>query len=229
MTPRARLRLGALALLVVGGVVGAALAPPVPCAEVRALGDAPAVRAAAVGVCALLIVAAVPRAALIAAMGLAFGFAWGVALAQLGAFIGATIAFALGRSLAREPVEALIARTPWLQGLTAVATDGRRGFWTAALLRVNPVLHFTLVSFAAGALPFSPASFAAGTFVGMIPMTLVVTLGGETVGCALLERRAIPTEQALGLFAAMAVMTLVSVAPGLVAWARARRARAAAR
>jgi len=208
------------ALRIAGGVVliaGIALVaramPPMTCSSVQSLGDQGYAIPLAIGLYATAIVVGVPRWMVIAASGLTFGAMRGIVFAQLGAWVGACLCFLIARTLAKEPVERFLLRQKWYAKITPLFADPKRALWICTLLRVNPILHFTGVGYAAGLAPMGLVPYAVGTFIGMLPMTLFVGWAGDTVGCALLDGREIPSQSWIQIVSAIVVMTLVSVAP----------------
>jgi uncharacterized membrane protein YdjX (TVP38/TMEM64 family) len=82
-------------------------------------------------------------------------------------------------------------------------------------LRVLPVLPFTLVNMAAGALGVPYRTFLLGTLLGMAPGVLAVTLLGETARDAFVH----PTPSSM-LLLALAAALLVGVMAGVRKLAR---------
>lgn len=116
----------------------------------------------------------VPKNVLSVLAGLMFGMAWGLILVWGAAMLGAVVAFALGRALGREAVEALTgARVARVDEVLA-----RHGLLSIIGVRLVPVLPFTVINYSAGltAVPFS--AYLLGTAVGIVPGTVAfVALG----------------------------------------------------
>ena len=55
----------------------------------------------------------------------------------------------------------------------------RRGALTVALLRVCPVAHYTLVSYAAGLGDVRPGPFFLGTALGILPGAVIYPIAGD--------------------------------------------------
>lgn len=206
-----------LALLVVLVLVARAM-PPLSCARVQELGTGSWAVPLALVLYVVAILVAVPRWMVIASAGLTFGALPGMLIVHLGAWAGACLAFVAARTIARAPIERWLARQRWYGRLAPLLADDRQGLWIFLLLRVNPVLHFTGVSYAAGLAPTRFAAYALGTGLGMLPMTLVVGWAGDVVGCALLDGQAIEPRVLAGLVAAATLMTLASIAPLVWSW-----------
>lgn len=218
-------------LRVGGGVVllGALIAvarhmPPMTCASVQSLAERDGALALALALHAAAILIAIPRWIVIASAGLTFGALPGMAIVQVGAWSGACLCFLAARTIARAPIERWLLRQKWYAKIGPTLADDQRAGWIFLWLRVNPILHFTGVSYAAGLAPVRFGPYAVGTALGMVPMTLVVGWAGDVVGCALLDGQPIDNTIKLGLAAAVVAMTLVSLAPVGWAWWRRRRA-----
>jgi uncharacterized membrane protein YdjX (TVP38/TMEM64 family) len=211
-----------LVLLVALVLVARAL-PPLSCARVQQLGEGTWAVPLALLLYVVAILVAVPRWMVIASAGLTFGALPGMLIVHLGAWVGACLAFVTARSIARAPIERWLARQRWYGRMALLLADDRQGLWIFLLLRMNPVLHFTGVSYAAGLAPTRFSAYALGTALGMLPMTLVVGWAGDVVGCALLDGQAIEPRVLAGLVAAATLMTLASIAPLVWSWWKRRR------
>jgi uncharacterized membrane protein YdjX (TVP38/TMEM64 family) len=111
----------------------------------------------------------VPRTVLGIAAGLMFGLAWGAVWANLGAIAGAAAGFAFVRWLGAGTVD--LEATPKLGPLLERA---ERGGWRAvAILRLIPGLPHSVVNTALGLTRISWRDYLIGSFLGMLPMTLV--------------------------------------------------------
>ncbi|HVW75760.1 MAG TPA: VTT domain-containing protein [Rhizomicrobium sp.] len=124
----------------------------------------------------------VPRTVMGIAAGLVFGLFWGTLWALCGAMAGAAAAFALTRWFG---LSELLDRSP---GVGALARRAEQGGWRAvAILRLTPVPHSvanTLLAMTA----VSWRDYLAGSFVGMLPMT-VAQVGVGASGKVILEGR----------------------------------------
>lgn len=218
---RLLLRLLLLALSIAGIVALTRQLPPMQCADVRAAA-AGEFRPWLILGGALLIFIAAPRWMVIAALGVAFGAWWGFWFAMLAAWVASLGAFWATRSVFREVIAARLSRRSWFVSLEN-AMRGGGGFKISFLLRLNPLVHFTISSWALGLTAVSFGSYALGTLLGMIPMSAVFAYAGETVGCALLDKAPLPPESKLGLFFSLAALTVLSLIPFMVSWLRKRR------
>jgi uncharacterized membrane protein YdjX (TVP38/TMEM64 family) len=112
------------------------------------------------------------------ANGMCFGPLWGTAITWTGAMLGAFVAFGLSRKLGRPLVRTMVARRHWQ------AIDdwtGREGWQVLFLSRFTPIVAFNVVNYAAGLTRISWATFAWTTGVGILPMTLLMVLLGDSV------------------------------------------------
>jgi uncharacterized membrane protein YdjX (TVP38/TMEM64 family) len=125
--------------------------------------------------------------------GALFGPVLGTIAALIGITAGASAVFAMARA-------GLVGLRPAKSGLAArVAAELRQGAVPYVIaLRLVPVFPFTLINLVAGAAGMAPLRFALGTFIGVIPSTLIyASLGdalidlaqrGETFDAGLLQR-----------------------------------------
>lgn len=101
------------------------------------------------------------------------------ALLSLGADLcGAMLCYLLARGGGREWVEQLLGRHPRTRRVVELLAR-RRGALTVALLRVCPVAHYTLVSYAAGLTGVRTAPFLLGTALGILPGAVIYPIAGD--------------------------------------------------
>jgi len=116
----------------------------------------------------------IPRTFLGIAAGLLFGFAWGSVLAITGALAGAAAGFALWRWIGEGQVD--LEKAPWLGPLLEKAE--RDGWRMVAIVRLIPALPHSLANTGLALTRIGWADYLIGSFLGMLPMTLVqVDLG----------------------------------------------------
>lgn len=121
-----------------------------------------------------------PRMWGLVAGGLLFGPLAG-ALLSLGADLAAAAtAFFLARSAGREWVARLLRRRPRAERLVRLLAE-RRGALTIFVLRICPVAHYTLVSFAAGLAGVPLRPFLLGTAVGLLPGAALYPVLGDSI------------------------------------------------
>lgn len=201
---RGRVRVVALVVLVVVLAVVAAVVD-VPTVEqlrahVRAAGGlAPLVFVAgsALGTAVFF-----PKPALAAVAGLLFGLVQGVLLAVVGFTAGALLSFGVARALGRGAVEARLG-SGRLRLVDSVFASN--GFAATLVLRLLPVVPFTVSNFAAGVTSVRARSFALGTAVGLVPSTLIAVVLGD----ALREPGSPRSFLALGAWLALSAVALV--------------------
>ncbi|MGZ6802363.1 MAG: TVP38/TMEM64 family protein [Nocardioidaceae bacterium] len=138
-----------------------------------------------------------PKNALSTTAGLLFGFSTGVLVVWSGALLGALSAFGLARRLGRGGAVAAGPAQERLDGLL-----GRRGLWGVVVVRLVPVLPFTVVNYASGFTSLPLRHFAVGTAVGILPGTAVfVALGAGSAH--------VPTSLAAAALAALVVLLVL--------------------
>ena len=116
----------------------------------------------------------VPRTVLGIAAGLMFGFVLGSVLAIVGATAGAAAGFAFVRWLGAGKID--LDATPKLGPLVERAERG--GWRSVAILRLIPGLPHSVVNTALGLTRISWRDYLVGSFLGMLPMTLVQVSSG---------------------------------------------------
>jgi len=131
---------------------------------------------------AAAVVALVPSTPLSLAAGALFGIVQGVIVAFVGATLGSTVAFLLGRHAARPFVEHLLVERPRLAAVDrAVTARGRR---IVFLLRLSPVVPFSLLNYALGLTTISVWDFMVACS-GSIPGDIMYVYWGRVSGEAL--------------------------------------------
>jgi uncharacterized membrane protein YdjX (TVP38/TMEM64 family) len=122
---------------------------------------------------ALAVVLLVPGSLLALSAGLAYG-PWGVPLAVSAATAGAALSFLIGRYLAGEWLRKLINRGLLLRAVESAVVDG--GWRFVGLVRLSPLLPFSLLNYYFGITRVSFRQYLPGTFLGIIPGTSVNVL-----------------------------------------------------
>lgn len=126
---------------------------------------------------------AFPVTALILAAVLALGPFVGFACALAGSLASAAITYWLGGALGGKTVQRLGGKR--LQAVRRRLVD--RGLFAVVVVRVIPIAPFTLVNLVAGASRLSWRDYALGTFLGMTPGIVAVTLFADRARAALAE------------------------------------------
>jgi len=144
------------------------------------------------------------------AAGVLFGF-WGLPLVIGAATLGAILAFLIARSAIRQWIEQVAKDRHLLDAINqVVATDGWK---IVALLRLSPVVPFTLQNYFFGATGIPIVQFTLATLFGMIPgSALYVYIG--ILGRAAATNTRLETSQVVlftaGLLATLAVVAFVA-------------------
>jgi len=129
------------------------------------------------GVCALGTAVFFPKPVLATAAGLLFGVAWGSVVAIAGFTAGAMVAFGIARRLGRDEVAARLGeRLGTLEEVFA-----RRGVEATLVVRLLPVLPFTLANYGAGVTSVKATHFALGTALGLVPSTVLAAVLGDAL------------------------------------------------
>jgi uncharacterized membrane protein YdjX (TVP38/TMEM64 family) len=189
-----------------------------PIAITAAIGRYPA---APLGFLAIHIAASllfIPRTLLALVAGLLFGIGWGIFWAEIGGLAGAVAGFLAARYINSGPID--LEHGPRVR---QVLEQAERGGWRAvAVLRLIPVMPHSLANYALGLTHLPLRSYAVGSLVGQLPMTIAyVDLGAAgqrlMLGAGWLE----PT--LIGL----AALSLSLLIPAFSRW-RARRSAVSA-
>ncbi len=175
-------------VLLVLGAAAAAVAVRFPVAEwavtfvawVRSAGVPGALVFAAVYIAATVMM--LPGSLLTLGAGLAYGPVVGTALVSPVSVVAATCAFLLGRTTAREWVARRIARAPRFAAVDRAV--GREGFRIVLLLRLSPLVPFTLLNYALGLTRVRLRDFAIASWVGMLPGTVLYVYLGSLLTSA---------------------------------------------
>ena len=116
-----------------------------------------------------------PVTVLIAATGLLLGPWTGWCYAMIGAMASGWVGHACGKWLGGGSVQHVSSRA--LRAVSRALTN--QGMVAVAALRMVPVAPYTVVNIAMGAAGVTQRTFLAGTFVGMLPGTFVLTMLGD--------------------------------------------------
>ncbi|WP_417514687.1 TVP38/TMEM64 family protein [Minwuia sp.] len=130
---------------------------------------------------AFAVLALVPGALLTLAAGVAFGL-WGFPIVVIGATIGAGMSFLAGRYLVRERVQRVIQQRPKLRAIDAAIEED--GWKIVALLRLSPVVPFSLQNWVFGTTAVGFFPYLLATFFGIMPGTLLYVWIGSLGGAA---------------------------------------------
>jgi uncharacterized membrane protein YdjX (TVP38/TMEM64 family) len=207
--------------LVVATLVVAALAVFLPLGEwalallawVEGLGAWAGVFLAAIWIPVALLL--VPGSLITLGTGFLLGVGWGMVTVSIGSTLGAVVAFLVGRTLARDRVRAWIADRPRFLAVDRAVETG--GLGIVLLTRLSPLFPYNFLNYAYGLTGVRLRDYALGSWVGMLPGTLLyVVLGSSAQALASLgtsgrERSALEwIVLGVGLVATVAVTWIVA-------------------
>ena len=119
-----------------------------------------------------------PVTLLIAGTAVSFGAWLGFLYATMGAVLSAIVTYLIGRRLGSRPLRRLIG--PRLNRIRR--SIDRTGVVAVATIRLVPIAPFTLVNLVAGAFRVSIADYLVGTFLGLLPGIVILSLLGDHLG-----------------------------------------------
>lgn len=120
----------------------------------------------------------IPASVLTLAAGAIFGFAAGSAYTFVGAMLGSIAAFLMGRYVVRPLVERRLQGNDRFAIIDSAAARG--GIKLVALLRLSPVLPYTVLNYALGVTRISIRDYIIGTTF-ILPGTLVYAYYGTVI------------------------------------------------
>jgi uncharacterized membrane protein YdjX (TVP38/TMEM64 family) len=153
----------------------------------------------------------VPGIVLTLGAGFLFGLGWGIVVVSIASTVAAALAFLIARYVARGAVERLARKDPRFAAIDRAI--GKEGWKVVALLRLSPLVPFSLSNYLYGLTSVKFVHYVATSWAAMIPATvLYVYLGaaGRTIGQGM---RRSPWEWAflaVGLAATAAVTVLLT-------------------
>lgn len=153
----------------------------------------------------------VPGSVLTLGAGAVFGLGWGFVWVTLGANLGAQAAFLIGRFVARNWVSRKIAGHSGFAGIDR--TVGDEGWKIVGLTRLSPVFPFTFLNYAFGLTGVSLRHYAAATFIGMIPGTILYVYLGALANAGIKNEDRTPAQWAMlivGLLATVIVTAYIT-------------------
>lgn len=121
----------------------------------------------------------VPGSLLTLSAGVLFGLGWGTLYGTLGALSGSTLAFLAGRYLARGAIEKRLGAQPRFEAIDRAV--GQEGWKLVALLRLSPLLPFSLLNYALGLTRVRLGAYLLGS-IAMIPGTVLYVYYGTLLG-----------------------------------------------
>ena len=122
----------------------------------------------------------VPGSALTLAAGPILGLWWGTLVISLASTIAAGLAFLLGRYVARDTVSRWARRSPNFAAIDRAVGEG--GWKVVAMLRLSPVIPFSLGNYMFGLTPIGFGSYMLTSWIAMLPGTFMYVYLGYTGG-----------------------------------------------
>ncbi|ADJ28197.1 TVP38/TMEM64 family protein [Nitrosococcus watsonii] len=119
----------------------------------------------------------IPSVVLFVVSILAYGSFWGGVVALLAVLVASTVGYLVGRWLGPITVDKLIGLKTRHQIEEYVE---RYGFWTVIVIRFSPFLSNDAISFVGGLLRMNYWRFMAATFIGILPLIVLLAYLGET-------------------------------------------------
>lgn len=152
-----------------------------------------------------------PGSVLTLGAGAVFGVVMGTVWASIAATLGATAAFLTGRYLAKDWTERRLASQPRFKAVSAAVA--REGLKIVLLLRLSPLIPFNVLNYALGVTRVSLRHYILGSWLGMLPGTVMYVYLGAVAGDLAGGRQRTKAEWALyaaGLAATVAVAVYVA-------------------
>jgi uncharacterized membrane protein YdjX (TVP38/TMEM64 family) len=129
----------------------------------------------------------VPRTLLAVGAGLVFGMWWGIVWAATGSVAGAIAGFLAARYINAGFVEGSNARRAEWARLGTLLSYVERGGWRAvAVVRLVPIIPHSLSNYALGLTRVRLGTYAVGSLIGQLPLTIAYADLGAAGGRALL-------------------------------------------
>jgi len=156
----------------------------------------------------------VPGSLLTIGAGLVFGLAWGTVIVSLASTTTAALAFLVARHLARERVAEMALRNERFEAVDRAIAE--KGWKVVALLRLSPVVPFSLSNYLYGLTPVRFLPYVVTSWAAMLPGTILYVWLGAAGGAAAAAGRGEGRSSwewallAAGLAATVAVTVLLS-------------------
>jgi uncharacterized membrane protein YdjX (TVP38/TMEM64 family) len=151
---------------------------------VRGKGLAGGVAYAAVYVACVLLF--VPGTVVTLGAGLLFGLAWGTVLVSIASTTAAALAFLIARYVARERVQRLADRNQRFAAIDRAI--GEEGWKVVALLRLSPLIPFSLSNYLYGLTPIRFGPYVLTSWIAMLPATFLYVYVGAAGNAAVTGR-----------------------------------------
>jgi uncharacterized membrane protein YdjX (TVP38/TMEM64 family) len=192
-------RVGAVVAVASTSSVAAVFVPAAPwtSALLQWLADAgPAGVVIYAAVFAVAAVCLVPGSILTVGAGLAYGLVWGTLIASIASALAATAAFLVARTIGRGRVARWVAADPRFARLDAAIGEG--GLKLVILVRLSPLIPFNVLNYALGLTRVRLRDYALGSFVGMLPVTVLYVYIGSLAGQLVSLGHGTPQDGGLG-------------------------------
>lgn len=122
----------------------------------------------------------IPGSILTLGAGFVYGVLEGVVYVSLASTLGATLAFLVGRYIARGWVSRRIEGSPRFAAIDRAVSE--EGWKIVGLTRLSPIFPFNLLNYAYGLTGVSLPAYAAASWIGMVPGTLMYVYLGSLAG-----------------------------------------------
>ncbi|MEO5818908.1 MAG: TVP38/TMEM64 family protein [Vicinamibacteraceae bacterium] len=129
---------------------------------------------------AIAAVCLVPGSILTVGAGVAYGLVWGTVVASTASAAAATAAFLVARTIARRRVARWATSDPRFAALDAAIGD--HGLKLVILVRLSPLIPFNVLNYALGLTRVRLRDYALGSFLGMLPVTVLYVYLGSLAG-----------------------------------------------
>jgi uncharacterized membrane protein YdjX (TVP38/TMEM64 family) len=147
---------------------------------------------------------AVPLSLLVVTTIVCFGPLLGGAYAMTGAVLSGGVVFLIGRLIGQEALDRLLGD----RGRRIARLVADRGVLSVAIIRNLPVAPYAVVNLVLGSSPVRLRDFLLGTFIGLMPAMLLLTLAGDRLRKLLTEP---DLHNLWPLLAAVVLLVLTSV------------------
>lgn len=136
---------------------------------------------------AVATVAAVPGSAMTIFAGSIFGSFWGVIVVSIASTTGAILAFLVSRYLARRSLEKWLGNNEKFKKLDELTE--KHGGAIVHITRLVPLFPFTLLNYGFGLTKVKFKTYALGSWLCMLPGTIMFVVGADAVSTAIREGR----------------------------------------
>ncbi len=112
------------------------------------------------------------------ANGMLYGPLWGTVVTWTGAMLGAFLAFGLARKLGHDFVNRKLKEKNQEKLMEWIKNNGGTAILASRLI---PVISFNLINYLAGVSEISPWTFAWTTALGILPLTIIMVVMGNSI------------------------------------------------